>query len=169
MNIDLYTSINQGAVMTSKEPAVEAIIDPEKRKMFARTRNAIYYGLAIDSMARPLRRTRRLAGSLSQSMLEMGKSVFKGQTFTKVDSIEEIIQVHDDCASTMIGTVIVILFFAFFTFSNTDNTYALVVNGVLSLAFTYHFIANLFVYLRCQQLITEHRSGGNKSKPEELK
>lgn len=152
--------------MASSEQTPDITNAKPHQKAFQRTRSVIYYGLAIDSFARPLVRTKRLVTGLSSGFSGMFKSALKGKVFHKAESIEEIVRVHDDCASTMVGTIVVIVFYSFFTFANTTNLYALIVNAVITLAFIFYFIANLFVYLRCQHEMAVHQRNLNK---EEMK
>jgi len=147
--------------MSSSETPDIAAPTQDKAKFLAKTRKTLYYGLAIDSIVRPLHRTKRISGDVIKGMGVMTRSIFRSPTFKKAKTIEEIVNVHDNCASTMIGTVIVIIFYAYFTIKTSSNTYALIANGVISIAFTFYFFCHLFVYLRCQQILIELKKSGN--------
>lgn len=141
--------------MSTTNPDTQKL-DTGKNSALAKTQRYLYYGLAIDSFARPIKRTKSLVSGVAGSALGFLKVAVQTKQYVRAKTIEEVIEVHDDCASTMVGTLIVIVFFAVLTFMNTENTYALLVNGIITAAFVFYFIANLFVYLKCQQVISQN-------------
>lgn len=150
-----------------QQPNPEHQVAPSKgSKVIKGVRNAIYYGFAIDSIQRSLARTKALSKNSLLGMKGLATSAFRARKFSRARTLDEVIETHNNCAGSMVGTLIVILAYACLAFYSSGGLYAVVVNTAITLAFIFHFIFNLIVYLKCQQVISAHRTASAKADKE---